>query len=219
MSVFPVQKMAKVTRQFRVMVKTSTQQRDRVFAIAYEEPAKAYELARTIKNPWYACQALACVGRFWPHRDFKKIIAESIQVGSLEEDPYIVAASAAWPVGALMERDLYPQAEATLLSALRTCRSISHPSSHAQATFLLFQAVKHFELSLWIAPLDALACPESRCSHWRQKRNLRDAIAMLRHGDIEEMKASGAGKQTIQLATEFLGSPNHRVAMPRAFFP
>jgi len=200
------------------MVQTPTQQRNRVFAIAREAPPKAYELARSIKHPWYACQALACVGRFWPHRDFEKIVAESIQVGSLQEDPYD-AAAAAWPVRALMERDLYPQAETTLISALHTCRSISHPSGHAEATFLLFQAVKPFDLPLWITPLDALACPENRRSHWRQKRNLRDAMAMLRQGDIEEMQASGAEKQTIQLATAFLSNPDHRIAIPRPFFP
>ena len=200
------------------MVQTPTQQRDRVITLVHADPRKAFELAKDIRDPWFASQALAWVGRFSPERDFKKAIAESVRIGRLQDDPYRVAASAAWPLNALLEREQFPQAEGTLMRALSTCEDISYPGSRAEATFLLFQASKPFDIALWIPAFNELACPSNTRLHWRQKRCLRDALSMLRDGDINLMKKYAAEKAAVELASDFLKTPGHPIGSPRPFF-
>jgi len=200
------------------MVRTPAQQRDRIAVLAREAPGQALDLARSLKDPWAACQALAWVGRFWPHRDFTRIIDESLGAARLQDDPYCVAASAAWPLRALLEREAFPQAEAVLARSLRTCRDIAHPGSHAEATFLLFQAARPFAVSLWLPPFSALVCPQDRRAHWRQRRNMRAALAMLEPADLEAMKAAGADDAVLGIAANELKPPDRPVARPRPFF-
>jgi len=200
------------------MVRTPAQQRDRIAVLAHEAPSRALDLARSFKDPWAACQALAWVARFWPHRDFIRIIDESIAAARRQDDPYRAAASTAWPIRALLEREAFPQAEALLAQSLRTCRDIAHPSSHAEATFLLFQAARPFSASLWLPPLSALVCPQGRRMHWRQKRYMRDALAMLGPADLEAMRTAGANDVIIDMASEALKLMDRAVATPRPFF-
>src|SRR5260370_42348437 len=86
-----------------------TQARDRAASLARSDPSTALTLAREINDPWFACQALAWVGRFWPGDDFETVINEAFEVGRKGNDPYRAVASAAWAVAALIEREASSQ--------------------------------------------------------------------------------------------------------------
>ena len=60
------------------------QARDRAISLAHSDPSAAITLAREINDPWFACQALAWVGRFWPGDDFESVINEAFEIGQAD---------------------------------------------------------------------------------------------------------------------------------------
>ncbi|HEX3250551.1 MAG TPA: hypothetical protein VHS05_14065, partial [Pyrinomonadaceae bacterium] len=69
--------------------------------LAPTDSARALATARSIKDAWYASQALAWVARYAPDAEFPKIIKESLLVVRAETDPYRIVASGAWPIRAI----------------------------------------------------------------------------------------------------------------------
>jgi hypothetical protein len=83
---------------------TATDKRNLAAQLSSSDPVRALVIARRIKDPWFACQALSWVARYSPEQRFHEIIEEALRAGSKADDPYKVVASAAWPVRALAER-------------------------------------------------------------------------------------------------------------------
>ncbi len=154
----------------------ATQDRDRAASLVHSNPSAALALARQIADPWFACQALAGVGRFWPSDDFEAVINEAFEIGRKCSDPYQVVASAAWPVRALIERGVSNQISTAILSLLALADQIESLASRSEALFLLFQATKPDLQTNWLPVLEELAKASFPTVHWRQRRNLRDAI-------------------------------------------
>jgi hypothetical protein len=156
-----------------------TQARDRASALVYSDPSAALTLAREINDPWFACQALAWVGRFWPGDDFESVINEAFDIGRKCSDPYQVVASAAWPVRALIERGASSQISTIVLPLLAVANAIPSFASRSEALFLLFQATKPGMQTGWLPVLEELIKPSFPTLHWRQRRNLSEAILMV----------------------------------------
>src|SRR3954463_1419363 len=79
-----------------------TQQRDRVAVLARTNPAEALELARTIKDPWFRCQALSLAAEHGPDRHSQqRAIGEAFAAASELREPNRVVTVSSWPVKAL----------------------------------------------------------------------------------------------------------------------
>ena len=203
------------------MTESPTQARDRAISLARSEPSAALTLSREINDPWFACQALAWVGRFWPADDFETIIIESFEMGRRCSDPYQVVASAAWPVRALVERGTSNQISAIALPLLTLANEIASAASRSEALFLLFQAAKPSEPRNWLPILEELVKASFPTLHWRQNRALREAILIvaaedggLAH-DIVHRLPEGRLRTQIEKRLNALDSTT---AYPRVFF-
>lgn len=162
---------------------SATQQRDRVARLASSDPALALSTARAIDDPWFACQALAWVARFAPEKEFAKIISESLRVVRAEVDPYRVVAPSAWPIRAMVERGRMELLPSVIPELLLRAEEIKLLVSRSEAVFLLFQAVFPAGREHWFPVLDSLRQASTPLINWRQKRNLTDAIMIVRGED------------------------------------
>lgn len=160
-----------------------TQARDRACSLAHSDPSAALTLAREINDPWFACQALAWVGRFWPGDDFESVINEALETGRKCSDPYQVVASAAWPVRALIERGASSQISTIVIPLLAVANAIPSFASRSEALFLLFQAAKPGMQTDWLPVLEGLIKASFPTLHWRQSRSLSAAILIVATDD------------------------------------
>jgi len=162
---------------------SATQQRDRAARLAPGDPALALSTARAIHDPWFACQALAWVARFGPEEEFAKTVYESLRVVRDEVDPYRVVAPSAWPIRAIVERDHMELLPSVIPELLLRAEEIELMVSRSEAVFLLFQAVFPAGREHWLPVLDSLRQASTPLISWRQKRNLADAIMIVRSED------------------------------------
>lgn len=112
-----------------------------VIKSAQSDNEHALKLARKIDDPWYRTQALAWVARYAPNGKIEKLGREALDSASEQVDPYKVVAASAWPVRALIERDLGEVAEEAIVRLLDLSERIDHPVSRLEALFLLWEAV------------------------------------------------------------------------------
>jgi hypothetical protein len=163
--------------------------RQRAIALIDDDQQAALSIARSIDVSWYACQALAWIGRRWSGREWTQILDEAARRGDSVEDPYQQASSAAWPIQAFLEREPESIAAGRLLrQALARSNKIGNLGSRSEALFTLFQATLPHGESRWRPVLDALIVASEPLVNWRQRRNLRDALQMTatHHPDSAE---------------------------------
>jgi hypothetical protein len=198
-----------------------TQARDRACSLAHSDPSAALTLAREINDPWFACQALAWVGRFWPGDDFETVINEAFEIGRKCSDPYRVVASAAWPVRALIERGASSQISTIVHPLLALANEIPSLASRSEALFLLFQATRPGMQTDWLPVLEGLIEASFPTVHWRQSRALSEAILIVAAedsrlaNDILHRLPEGKLKTQIEKRLNTLDLTNNR---PRVFF-
>jgi hypothetical protein len=198
-----------------------TQARDRAASLARSDPSAALTLAREINDPWFACQALAWVGRFWPGDDFETVINEAFEIGRKCSDPYRVVASTAWPVRALIERGASSQISRIVLRSLALANEITSLASRSEALFLLFQAPKPGMQTDWLPVLEGVIEASFPTLHWRQSRSLSEAILIVAAedsrlaNDILRRLPEGRLKTQIEKRLNTLDTTNPRL---RVFF-
>ena len=164
---------------------TPTQARDRAAALAIRDTDGALAVARMASDPWYACQALAWVARFAPDDRLVAIVEESLKVGRVAIEPYQVVGSAAWPVRALVERGYRDRLDPLLQKLLGQAGQIEALVSRSEALFLVFQAVHPAGRRWWGSMFEGLHLASEPVVHWRQARNLRDAVLIVAGEDFE----------------------------------
>ena len=165
---------------------SATQQRDLASQLAPSDSARALSTARAIPDPWFACQALAWVARFAPDVEFSNIIRESLRVSRNEDDAYRVVAPAAWAIRAIAERNHLEMFPSVIPELLVRAEQIENLASRSEALFLLFQAIFPAGRKHWQAVLASLRKASTPLISWRQRRNLLDAILIVR-GEDEEL--------------------------------
>jgi len=195
--------------------------RTRACDLANVDPVHALEIARGISDPWYACQAFAWVGRFWPGADFRSVIAEGARAANRSLDPYQVVAAAAWPVRAFLERDVRADARMLIKEVLPVTPDIENLGSRSEALFTLLQAALPYEGPLWRPVLIALIEASEPTLSWRQRRNLRDAASMVFGVDSDQAKSIGlkiTSPDLRRIIEKVLASPAKTCLSPRQFF-
>lgn len=198
---------------------SATQQRDIAGRLAVTDPTRALATARAIEDPWFACQALAWVARFAPEDQFNKIIKESLSVCRSEVDPYRAVAPAAWPIRAIVERNRVELLPSVIRELLLRAKEIEILASRSEALFLLFQAVFPAGRKHWLAVFQSLREASTPLRSWRQRRNLCDAILIVRGGDqaLAQKILSGLNDVKLKEKIEKL-SATSEPRLPRAFF-
>jgi hypothetical protein len=198
---------------------SATQQRLLAGRLAPTDPVRALATARAIQDPWFACQALAWVARYAPDQQFLKIIKESLRVCSAEIDPYRVVAPTAWPIRAIVERNHRELLPSILPDLLRRAKDIENMGSRSEAIFMLFQAVFPAGRGSWFPVLQSLREASTPLINWRQRRNLCDAVLIVRNEDEQLALEMTNGLDDLKLKKKIekllLRSTVHK---PRPFF-
>ncbi len=198
---------------------TPSQQRNAAISMAPVDSARALTIAEAITDPWYGCQALAWVARYWPDSGFRKIVKRSLRLGSESTDQYRVVASAAWPVRALVEREAMNDLAPVIGDLLTRAPRITPFSSRSEALFLLFQAVLPAGRDTWLPVLQALRDASVPMLSWRQRRNLHDAVLITWKIDeavaTQVTKSVGDEKLTTKIAKSVA---KEKWMEPRRFF-
>jgi hypothetical protein len=189
--------------------------------LASEQPERALSVARAIDTPWFKCQALSHIARYWPDATFGRILEEAVRAADSQDDPYRQVAVSAWPLRGYLERGADQPASALLEKYLRTAGSIANMGSRSEALLLVFQAVKPFAPELWRPAFKALVRAAEPSLSWRQGRALRYASEMVVSDD----------RRLVQDETRCLSDPKHVAslqavlnsdissqALPRPFF-
>jgi len=198
---------------------SATSERDSVRSIAARDPGQALERARSIRDPWYRCQALAHVARHGPLALVEKTAREAVVAAHEHPDPYKVVGASAWPVRALIERARPGGVPRLLQELLAVGRTIEHPVSRLEALFLLWEAAFPFDAPATEAVFGAFRSACSAASSWKAGDRLELALLTLATRDrsraMEVAKAMPDGKYKVR-AIRKLDAGERRE--PRGFF-
>jgi hypothetical protein len=196
-----------------------TQDRELAHRLSRSEPEKALEVARKINDPWFKCQALSQVARYWPQADYKRLLQEAVDAADAQNDTYKQVAVSAWPIRAYLERGEASSAKVLLNQYTSAATRIENMGSRSEALFMVFQAAKPFAPDLWQPVFWALMAATEPALAWRQRRNIRDAVAMIAQDGpalVEKAVARLSDDQAFRAFRRDLA--NGRRAEPRPFF-
>ena len=112
-----------------------------VFDAAETNNHYALRIARQIRDPWYRCQALACVARFAPHGEFDERVDEALLAAFEASNGYKRVAVSAWPLRALIERGQTAKLAELVPKLMTMAQAIEHPVSRMDALGSLLDAV------------------------------------------------------------------------------
>lgn len=197
---------------------TPTQAREAAISLAASDFEAALKAARAVSDPWFACQALAWVGRFAPENRVEPVLKEAIRAAWSAADPYRFA-SLAWPLRALIERDRSHLTEEPLGEFLRRSPSIRPPSSRSEALVLVFQAVFPAGRLWWHPVLVEIRDASQPVLHWRQARSIGDAVLIVAGVDPDLARAFAEGVQDDRARREIgRGWDRGEFPPPRPFF-
>ena len=158
---------------------TPTAARNLANQIAPDQPERALSVARAIDAPWFRCQALSQVARYWPDEKYDPILKEAVRAADSQDQVYNQVAVSAWPIRAYLERGNAPPAKKLLAKGAQASRAIENMGSRSEALFAIFQASKPFAIDLWQPIFWALVEAAEPALSWRQLRNLKNAVAMV----------------------------------------
>lgn len=199
-----------------MLVSQPSQMRDRAQLLCEAQPGEALKVARQIPDPWFGCQALSWVGRYWTDAKFGEILQEAADVAAAAGDPYQKVGASAWPVRALLERAT--AADTITIRALSYARAIENLGSRSEALMLLFQAALPGEKALWKPILDELVLASQPVLNWRQRRNFRGLTQLLLAKD-PHLAADVAGNACDETLRRSAGKALKAGAIsPRPFF-
>lgn len=196
-----------------------TRDRELAHSLSGSEPDKALSVARKIEDAWFRCQALSQVARYWPDPDYQRLLKEAVQAGDSQNDAFKEVTVSAWPIRAYLERGSAAPAKSLLERCTSAATRIENMGSRSEALFMVFQAAKPFAPDLWKPVFLALVAATEPALAWRQRRNIRDAIAMVAQDDPSLVKSALArlsDEKTIAAIRHDL--ENGRRAEPRPFF-
>ena len=119
-----------------------TQHRNRVAAIAKTRPLEALELARSIDDPWFRCQALSIAAVHAPdRRSRKRTIDDAFAAANQLTEPNRVVTVSSWPVKALALAGNMSSVSSEVARLLQVASTESSPVRRADALRYLLGAV------------------------------------------------------------------------------
>ena len=148
--------------------------------LAASSPQRAFELARTIPDGWYRCQAMSEIARVAADPLSERAFKEARAAAAAGDDDYQRAAVLAFAITAALARGRVGLAQNMLADALALIPSVEPVASRAYALHLLwracFTAGQSFREPIWQATLAHVHPDRS----WRAARLFRE-IARMQH--------------------------------------
>lgn len=164
--------------------------RGQACALAASQPQRAFDLARTIPDGWYRCQAMAHVARSAPADLSEQAFREARRAAAQSYDNYQRAGVLAFAITAALERRRKDLADAMLADALVLVPSVEPMASRAYALNLLWSTIAHNGDAAMRA--DVLAATQAHCHpdrSWRARRLYREIADWLAERDPRKAKA------------------------------
>lgn len=201
------------------MALTPTGQRQLAISLAASDPKRAVAAARAIQDPWFRCQALAYVARYWPGDDYQRFLDEANKAAEAQDNWYKRVTVSAWPIRAYLERGSQAPAKSLLERFTAEASNIENMGGRSEALMMLFEAAKPFNGSLWGPVFRALVQATEPTLAWRQVRNLRNAVAMVASDNpqlVKETMRRLSDEKTVAAIKRDVD--NNKSAEPRPFF-
>ncbi len=165
--------------------------RGRASDLAKSQPQRALEVARTIPDGWYRCQAMATIAR--EANDLVIVdtaFKEARAAAAAGDDAYQRAAVLAFAIVAAMKRSRIELAEAMLHDALALIPSVEPMASRAYALDGLWRTTStvgdHTMRAAVLAAVQAQVHPDRS---WRARRLYRDIADWLATREPRKAKA------------------------------
>jgi len=198
---------------------TPTAQRNLSNSLAGKNPEQALTVARAIEEPWFRCQALSQVARYWPDDGFQPLLREATEAAERQENWYKRVSVSAWPARAYLERGSRSPARNLLEEYTSGASNIENMGGRSEALLMLFQAARPFDSALWEPVFWGLITATEPSISWRQLRNVRQAASMVaaeNPGLVRTAINRLSNDKFVLAVTRDL--ENHRFAEPRPFF-
>jgi hypothetical protein len=172
---------------------SATQERDQAYRIAGTDFDSALRIARNVDDPWFRCQALACVA--WhvaDHERFLGLVAESLESGWSIKNPNRAVTVIAWPVAALARRQFLDtdamernnrELEPVIDRLTKAVAEEPSPVSRADALLLHVHALSPSRPELRREVLDLLAKECRNPANWKRQRQLEEAALVIAPDD------------------------------------
>jgi hypothetical protein len=154
--------------------------RGQASALAASQPQRAFDLARTIPDGWYRCQAMAAIALHAPDALSEKAFGQARAAAAAGEDDYQRAGVLAFAITAALGRGRRDLATAMLSDALALIPSVEPMGSRACALDLLWSTIaRNGDLTMREAVIAAVTAHVHPDRSWRAKRLYRDIVANL----------------------------------------
>ena len=186
--------------------------RGQACALAQSEPQRAFDLALTIPDGWYRCQAMAEIALRALDVLSEKAFRYARTAAAASHDSYQRAAVLAFAITAAQIRGRKDLASAMLRNALGLAPAIAPMASRAYALNLLWSTVtQHGDSHMRAAVIAAAQAHVHPDRSWRARRLYRDITDELARGDPRKAHAIIAampeGKARAYLTRRHLRSP------------
>jgi hypothetical protein len=170
--------------------------RGRVHNMAPSDPDGALKVARTIRHPWYRCQALSFVAEHTSTIPKKlKLLSEAFETARMQEEINRAVTVSAWPLRVLVPLDA-SQAKERLIELVAQADKELHSLRRADALYSLATAATgHETLISLVEPSLVRALLEGR--GWRIDRLIRNTIQLrISHENTQRLLAHhGDGRE------------------------
>jgi hypothetical protein len=164
--------------------------RGQACALAKSQPQRAFDLACTIPDGWYRCQAMADIGLHAPDDLSEKAFRQARAAAAAGDDDYQRAGVLAFAITAALGRGRRDLAGAMLADALAVVPAVEPMASRAYALHLLWATIAHNGDSRMrahvLAAVQAHVHPDRS---WRARRLYRDIVDHLAAGDPRKATA------------------------------
>ena len=158
--------------------------RGQVTALARSQPQRAFDLALTIPDGWYRCQAMADIAEHAGEPLSDKAFRHARAAAAASHDAYQHAGVLAYAITAALRRGRTDLANTMLKDALALAPSAAPMASRAAALELLWKAAAHNGDAKM---RDAVIASTQACVHpdrsWRARRLYRDITDWLAQRD------------------------------------
>jgi hypothetical protein len=170
--------------------RASVVNRGQACALAQSEPQRAFDLALTIPDGWYRCQAMAEIALHAPDPLSEKAFRHARTAAAASHDSYQRSAVLAFAIAAALGRGRKDLASAMLRNALTLAPAVEPMASRAHALNLLWRtATHHGDGNMRAAVIAAVEAHVHPDRSWRARRLYRDITDELARADPRKAAA------------------------------
>ena len=164
--------------------------RGQACALAKSQPQRAYDLALTIPDGWYRCQALAHIAEHAPEPLSGKALRQARTAAAESHDSFQRSGVLAYAITAALGRSRKDLAAAMLEDALAIIPAVEPMASRAHALHLLWSTLAHNgDAKMRAAVVAALQAHVNPDRSWRARRLYRDVTDWLAARDPRKADA------------------------------